>query len=431
LREDEREPRDSRMGGTMDGWSALVIAAACLLLGAALGYLAAVVRTRVTTDRAQIQLAQLQAERRADQEKLAWMQQSEAKLREAFDSLAGRALQLTSDELLRRARDQGETVMRKVEGDLALNRSEMHGLVEPLRANLQALDTHLRDLEQKREGAYSGLQEQVRQLASAQTALQTTTLTLAQALKSPSVRGRWGEVTLRRVVELADLVRHVDFEEQSSTDQGRPDMIVHLSNSGVIPVDAKVPLNAYLESIEASDEETRRARLLDHARAMKARVRELGQRRYWEQFERTPDFVVMFVPNEACLAAAFEIDPALLEEAIQQHVLVASPVTLLALLKAVAYGWQQAQVADNARAIALLGQEVYKRLETFIDHLGDVGKALNRAAEAYNQAIGSLERRLLPSAKRLQEAGLATSAIEPPEPIDTRATLPGPSVEPG
>ena len=415
----------------MDLGSVFLVAAISLALGAALGYLAAVVRTRVTSDRAQIQLAQLQAERRADQEKLAWMQQSEAKLREAFDSLAGRALQSTSDELLRRARDQGDTVMRKVEGDLALNRSEMHGLVDPLRANLQALDSHLRDLEQKREGAYSGLQEQVRQLASAQTALQTTTLTLAQALKSGSVRGRWGEVTLRRVVELADLVRHVDFDEQSSGDLGRPDMIVHLSNQGVVPVDAKVPLNAYLESIEARDEDTRRAKLAEHARAMKARVRELGQRRYWEQFERTPDFVVMFVPNEACLGAAFESDPALLEEAIQQHVLVASPVTLLALLKSVAYGWQQAQVADNARAIAQLGQEVYKRLETFIDHLADLGKSLNRAAEAYNQAIGSLERRLLPSARRLQEAGVSSSAIEPPSAIEARATLPSPPGESG
>jgi len=415
----------------MDLGSVFLVAAISLALGAALGYLAAVVRTRVTSDRAQIQLAQLQAERRADQEKLAWMQQSEAKLREAFDSLAGRALQSTSDELLRRARDQGDTVMRKVEGDLALNRSEMHGLVDPLRANLQALDSHLRELEQKREGAYSGLQEQVRQLASAQTALQTTTLTLAQALKSGSVRGRWGEVTLRRVVELADLVRHVDFDEQSSGDLGRPDMIVHLSNQGVVPVDAKVPLNAYLESIEARDEDTRRAKLAEHARAMKARVRELGQRRYWEQFERTPDFVVMFVPNEACLGAAFESDPALLEEAIQQHVLVASPVTLLALLKSVAYGWQQAQVADNARAIAQLGQEVYKRLETFIDHLADLGKSLNRAAEAYNQAIGSLERRLLPSARRLQEAGVSSSAIEPPSAIEARATLPSPPGESG
>jgi len=415
----------------MDLGSAFLVAAVSLALGAALGYLAAVVRTRATSDRAQIQLAQLQAERRADQEKLAWMQQSEAKLREAFDSLAGRALQTTSDELLRRARDQGDSLMRKVEGDLALNRSEMHGLVDPLRANLLALDAHLRDLEQKREGAYSGLQEQVRQLASAQTDLQSTTLTLAQALKSGSVRGRWGEVTLRRVVELADLVRHVDFDEQSSGDLGRPDMIVHLSNQGVVPVDAKVPLNAYLESIEARDEETRRAKLAEHARAMKARVRELGQRRYWEQFERTPDFVVMFVPNEACLGAAFESDPALLEEAIQQHVLVASPVTLLALLKSVAYGWQQAQVADNARAIALLGQEVYKRLETFIDHLADVGKSLNRAAEAYNQAIGSLERRLLPSARRLHEAGVSSSAIEPPAAIEARATLPGPPGESG
>lgn len=176
----------------MDVWSVFLIAGASLVMGAALGYLAAIVRGRVTTDRAEIQLAQLQAERRADQEKLAWMQQSEAKLREAFDSLAARALQLTSEELLRRARDQGEAVMRKVEGDLALNRSEMHGLVDPLRDNLQALDTHLRDLEQKREGAYSGLQEQVRQLASAQNDLQSTTLTLAQALKSGSVRGRWG-----------------------------------------------------------------------------------------------------------------------------------------------------------------------------------------------------------------------------------------------
>jgi DNA recombination protein RmuC len=226
---------------------------------------------------------------------------------------------------------------------------------------------------------------------------------------------------------MAQMTQHVDFTEQVTGDAGRPDMVIHLSNEGELPVDAKVPLNAYLEAIEASDDETRRRKLVEHARAMRARMRELGARGYWNQFERTPDFVVMFVPNEACLAAAFESDPALLDDAISQHVIVASPVTLLALLKAVAFGWQQALVAENARTIAQQGQDLYKRLETFVQHLTELGRSLNRSAEDYNRVIGSLERRLMPAARRLQESGLAASSMDSPETIDVRAQLPGPS----
>jgi DNA recombination protein RmuC len=411
----------------MEVWVILIVGTAMLGLGVLLGYLVAIARGQSARDQTSLQLASLQAERRADLEKLAWMQDSEVKLREAFDSLAARSLQVTSEELLRRARDQSEAAIRQMEGDLATNRAQLQGVVEPLQTNLKAIDAQLREMEQRREGAYQGLREQVSHLAAAHASLQTTTLTLAQALKSQSVRGRWGEVTLRRVVEMAQMTPHVDFTEQVAGDAGRPDMVIHLSNEGELPVDAKVPLNAYLEAIEAPDDETRRRKLAEHARAMRARMRELGARGYWNQFERTPDFVVMFVPNEACLAAAFESDPALLDDAISQHVIVASPVTLLALLKAVAFGWQQALVAENARTIAQQGQDLYKRLETFVQHLTELGRSLNRSAEDYNRVIGSLERRLMPAARRLQESGLAASSMDSPETIDVRAQLPGPA----
>jgi DNA recombination protein RmuC len=258
-------------------------------------------------------------------------------------------------------------------------------------------------------------------LGRTHTSLQTTTLTLAQALKSQTVRGRWGEIQLRRVVELANMVNHVDFTEQASSDMGRPDMVIHLSNKGILPVDSKVPLNAYLEAVESDDEASRRAKMSEHARAMQGRVRDLCQKKYWDQFPYSPDFVVMFVPNEACLTAAFETDPSLLDYAIQQHVLIASPVTLLALLKAVAFGWQQTQIAESARTIASQGRELYQRMVTFVEHLAALGKSINRTCEDYNKAVASFEHRLFPAARRLQESGLSETNMELPEEIDTIA----------
>ena len=224
---------------------------------------------------------------------------------------------------------------------------------------------------------------------------------------------------------MADLVAHVDFEEQATTGEGRPDMIVHLPNQGILPVDSKTPMLAYLEALEDGEGSTRETRLKEHATAIRGRIRELSQKRYWEQFERAPEVVVMFVPNDACLSAAFEKDPDLLEYAMQQRVLPTTPVTLLALLKTVAYGWQQHKVAENAREIAKQGRELHDRLGKFVEHFQRTGSGLDNAVKAYNEAVGSLESRLFPAARRLKEMGAASADVPLPANVDRALRTPG------
>jgi DNA recombination protein RmuC len=303
-------------------------------------------------------------------------------------------------------------------------KKDFQGVVDPLKESLTSMDTHVRELEKNREGAYKSLEQQLAQLRDTHTKLQQSTITLTEALRSPTVRGRWGEIQLRRVVEMAGMVNHVSFDEQATTDLGRPDMIAYLPNGGVLPVDSKVPLASYLAAMDHRDDDARKHHLREHAKAMRSRVKELGQKQYWDQFQSSPDFVVMFVPNEACLGAAFEHDPELLEYAIDKKVLISSPVTLLALLRAVAYGWQQHQITENALRIAEEGRELYARLDTFVNHLGDVGDSLGKAVERYNRAVGSMEKRLMPSARRFKELGLSSKEIEAPDDIDVVPSLP-------
>ena len=380
--------------------------------------------TQQEKQRLEIQLAEVQKEQEADAEKLQWIEKAQAHMREAFEAIAGQTLQTNAHEFLERAREQVDSLLKVVRGDWKTHKAELQNLIDPLNVNMTALDSHVRELEQKREGAYQSLQQQLSDLATTHARLQTTTITLPQALKSPTVRGRWGEMQLRRVVEMAGMVKHVSFMEQVSTDGGRPDLVVNLPNSGVLPVDSKVPLESYLEAMEVDDEDVRKEKIGSHTKAMQSRVRELGQKKYWEQFERAPDFVVMFVPIEACLGAAFESDPNLLEYAINQRILITTPITLLALLRAVACGWQQHQIAENARKIAEQGQEIYKRLATFVEHLVGLGKNLSKTVEEYNRTIGSLERRLLPAARRFEQMGVAVSELDAPGTIETQAVLP-------
>lgn len=381
----------------------LVLFVAGLSIGAIMAWLVAHNRLLTKSEQLKVQLAQLQEARAADIEKVQWVQQAQTQMREAFVALASQTLQSNSQEFLRQTK------------------AELGYMVDPLKGNLTALDEQIRSLEQKREGAYQGLQEQLRQLAQTHSSLQNTTLTLSQALKSPTIRGRWGEMQLRRIVEMAGMANHVDFIEQVSVDGGRPDMISHLPNGGVLAVDSKVPLSSYLEAFEVNEEQARKAKLALHTKALKDRIRELAQKKYWEQFDHTPEFVVMFVPNEACLSAAFEIEPDLLEYAIKQRVLITTPVTLLALLKTVAYGWQQYQITENSRQIVEQGRELYRRLATFTEHLSELRKGLNRSVEAYNKALGSFENRLLPAIRRFEDMGVAGSEIAPPLLIETQA----------
>ncbi|MBW1692554.1 MAG: DNA recombination protein RmuC [Deltaproteobacteria bacterium] len=351
-----------------------------------------------------IRVVTLEKEQEVGADKLAWVEHAESNMREAFSALAGEALRSNAEALASRAK-----------GDLK-------SLVDPLKESLSSLGGYVRELESARKGAYESLRQRLSQLGETHAKLQETTTTLTQALKSPTVRGRWGELQLRRVVEMAGMVNHVAFDEQATTESGRPDMIAYLPNKGILPIDSKVPLESYLAAMEATDEKLRKLKLEQHVKAMRERIKELGQKQYWDQFEKAPDFVVMFIPNEACLGAAFEKDPGLLEYAIGKKVLISSPVNLLALLRAVAYGWQQHQISDNAIKIAKEGQELYNRLMNFVDRLGDVGKNLKKSVESYNRAMGSLDKRLLPAVRRFQEMGLSTTELDAPREIEVQPT---------
>jgi len=353
-----------------------------------------------------IQVIGLEKERELERQQQSRDQDANAQLRDTFKALAGDVLHANSQMLAEGARKDLKTV------------------VEPLQKGLESRDGHVRELEKKRGGGYQSLEQQLGQMREAHTRLQETTLTLSEALRSPTVRGRWGELQLRRVVEMSGMENHVAFDEQVAGEQGRPDLVVHLPNGGILPVDSKVPLDAYLAANEATDDAERRQRLAGHAQAMRNTVRELSKKEYWSQFEKAPDFVVMFVPNEACLGAAFEADAELLTYAMSNNVLVTSPVTLLALLRTVAYGWQQHQVSENAIRIAQEGKELAARLDTFVERFTDVGKSLDKTVDSYNKAVGSFDRRLMPAAKRFRELGTATNEPIIPEPLDRQARLP-------
>ena len=330
-------------------------------------------------------------------------------------------LQKNTEMFLNNSQSLFKAVFKSMQGEWRVQKEEINGLVTPLEKNLSSLDNQVRELEQKREGAYRSVEEQIKQLGQTHVELQKATNNLTHALKSSSARGQWGEVQLRRVVELAGMKKHVDYDEQVSTDQGRPDMVVYLPNGGFLPIDSKAPMSAYFEAVEATDEKIQATKYLDHARAMRSRAIELAKKQYWQQFDPSPEFVIMFVPNEASLSVAFENAPELLEEMLSKKVLIATPVTLLALLKAVAHGWQQYGIAENSREIALEGQELCNRMRIFVKHLGDMGSSLGKAIEQYNKSIGSFERRVLPSMRRFEEMNIISPPISSPESIEQTA----------
>ncbi|MCL7937787.1 MAG: DNA recombination protein RmuC [marine benthic group bacterium] len=353
------------------------------------------------------EVAALRQAREADAEKLGWSEKAEERLREAFTALAGETLRKNADSYSSRAKE------------------DIQGVLTPFQEKLVSLDGHVRELEKARAGAYESLNSQIRDLKETHRQLHESTTNLRAALKSPTARGRWGEVQLRRVVEMAGLERHVDFDEQSTeAGEGRPDMVARLPGGGVLPIDAKVPLNAYLSAMETENDDERRRHLAAHAQALKSRVRELSTKAYWDQFDATPGFVVMFVPNESCLGAAFQEDAGLFEYATERKVLICSPVNLYALLKAVAFGWQQQEITDNAREIAAQGQELYSRLGKFVDMYSDIGRHLQRSVSAFNKATGSLDSRLVPAMRRFRELGIGTDGIEEPSRLDITTRQP-------
>ena len=366
----------------------------------------------------------LEAGERALAEQRQLLDSAQARLSDVFKALAAETLKANNQQFIDLARSQFETLQQAARGDLERRQQSIQQLVEPVRESLTQVQTRIGEIEKERVGAYSQLLAQVEALATGQQALTRETGNLVGALRRPSVRGRWGELQLKRVVELAGMVDHVDFLEQEHVagESGdlRPDLVVKLPGGKNLVVDAKVPLEAYLESLELADEKARAAKLADHARQIRDHIARLSLKEYWAQFDNTPDFVVLFIPGEVFYSAALEQDPALIEAGISKKVILATPTTLIALLRTVVYAWRQEALAEDARRIADLGKELYERLQVMGGHFASMGGGLKRALEAYNDAVGSLESRVLPSARRFRDlnVGRESKDIAALEPID-------------
>jgi DNA recombination protein RmuC len=372
----------------------------------------------------------LESERKTSNEKIELLAKSgdraATELQNAFKALAADALKTNNSTFLQIAQETLKRFQSEAEGDLDARQKAVADLVTPVRESLSKVDAQIQQMENARSEAYGDLKSQVQSLIVTQKELQSQTGNLVRALRTPNVRGRWGEIQLRRVVEIAGMLPYCDFSEQETitSDAGRfrPDLVVKLPGGKVVVVDAKTPLQAFLDAFETTDEDIRRARLADHARQVRDHINTLSGKKYWEQFESTPEFVVMFLPGETFFSAALEQDTGLIEHGVLNRVIPASPTTLIALLKAINYGWNQEKLARNAQQISDLGKELHERLRKLAGHITGVGTSLDRAVEAYNQAVGSLENRVLVSARKFAELGASVAEDIPDlEPIETTA----------
>jgi DNA recombination protein RmuC len=375
--------------------------------------------------------AEAQRANLAEQRRL--LDEAQLKLKEAFQSLAGEALAASNRQFIELAKSKFDTLQKEAEGDLEERKVAIESLVNPLQIALWDLRSEVTRIESARREDYGSLRSEVQNLATTSKELREETGSLVNSLKQPHVKGKWGELTLQRVVELAGMIPHCDFETQKSitTEDGRlrPDLTVYLPGGTQIVVDSKVPLEAFLRAMNATSDAERREAMTQHACLVREHIKGLSGKEYWKQFEPTPEFVVLFVPGESFFSAALEHDATLIEDAIDKRVVLASPTTLIALLRAIAYGWKQQSVAENAERITDLGKELYERAMKFAEHFCEVARGLERANKAYNNAVASFDSRLVPSARKFRELGIGSADVPQLDPVETfprpLLTLPG------
>jgi DNA recombination protein RmuC len=411
----------------------LVIGAVAVLAAALIGYLAGTLRASKRAEALGAELAEAKARIASDEIQRArtaeLLAQSEAQVRAAVESASRVALDANSETFLKLAREVFGRDQAAATASLEAREVAIKQLLEPIKESLRKQEEQAQNIVREQREYTGRISGQIENLVKVQDLLQRETRNLSTALRRPEVRGRWGEITLRRVVELAGLSEHCDFTEQEhieSAERGplRPDLLVRMPESRTIVVDAKTPLDAYLDATEAPDDETRRAALARHAKQVEQRVRELGQKSYWEQFEHSPEFAVLFLPGDQFLAAALAERPDLIESALNQRIIVTTPSTLMALLKVIAYGWRQNLVTENAREIRKLGEDLHKRLTTFVSHLQKVSRSLGNAVDSFNASVGSMERNVLPQARKFTELGVAGETLESVDPIEALVRLP-------
>jgi len=400
-----------------------VVALVAGLLGYALAYIKsekkiATLREMVTELR-----TTLKHERSYHQEKQQSLVKDRKNLNEAFAALASKALKHNSDEFLKLAEQNLKQFQISANSELDKKQQSISELVKPIREALDKTEKQVREMEKDRREAYGSLKQHLELMSRDHAQLQSETRNLVQALRRPEVRGQWGEMTLKRLAELAGMVQHCDFYEQKSVnaDEGRlrPDMIIRMPGKRAVVVDAKTPLDAYMSAVESNDDKSREKFLVRHTKNVSERIRELSAKSYWSQFSDTPDFVVLFIPGDQFLSAALERNSSLLEDAMSQQIILATPSSFVALLRAVAFGWRQEVLADNADKIRNLGVNLYERLSAFSSHLSSVGSSLGKSVEHFNKAIGSFDSRVLPSAKRFTKMGIsAKKEIKELNPIE-------------
>lgn len=371
--------------------------------------------------------ASIEQEKKSLEEKIKLLENTEARLTDTFKAISSDALSKNNQNFLHLAQSTFEQLQEKSKADLAVNTKSISELTTPIKDALSGVDTKLQELEKSRVGAYEALKQQVQDLIVTQNSLKTETGNLVSALRSPNSRGYWGEMQLRRVVELSGMVEHCDFQEQFSETKDdkiyRPDMVINFPDNKYVIVDAKVPLSAYLQNIKSETEDQKKILLAEHVAQIRKQIEALAQKKYWAHFQSSPEFAIMFLPADVLYSIAIDFDPGLMEFAMNRKVLITTPTTLLATLHAISWGWKQSKIAANAKEIAELGRELYKRLTQLSSHLSDLGKSVKKVGDDYNSVIGNLERRVLVTARKFSELKSGDKEMEELKPVENNLKM--------